>query len=50
MTRLMKITLLGIAGFFLAVVLSFLWFVLTWDPEAEKSLTHLWGHAKGALA
>lgn len=36
MTRAMKLTLLAIAAFFLAVALSFIWFVATWDPEKEK--------------
>ena len=36
MTRSMKITLFGIAFFFLAVAGSFIWFVATWDPEKEE--------------
>tara|TARA_R110002126_G_scaffold16887_1_gene66857 strand:- start:450 stop:659 length:210 start_codon:yes stop_codon:yes gene_type:complete len=41
MTRAMKITLFGIALFFLAVAGSFIWFVATWDPEVEESVTSL---------
>ena len=45
MTRMMKATLLAIAGFFLAVALSFIWFVATWDPEREQSVTQRIPHA-----
>jgi len=37
-TRTMKVTLLGIALFFLLTVGSFLWFVATWDPEKEEQV------------
>lgn len=36
MTRTMKLTLFGIAFFFLAVAGSFIWFVATWDPSQEE--------------
>ncbi len=35
MTKTMKLTLFGIAFFFLAVAGSFIFFVATWDPEKE---------------
>ncbi|WGW04438.1 hypothetical protein [Tropicibacter oceani] len=49
MSRATKLTLIGIAVFFLAVVLSFVLFVVTWNPEATQSLTHLVPHSKGRL-
>ena len=36
MKRSMMFTLLAIAVFFLAVAGSFIWFVATWDREAEQ--------------
>lgn len=36
MNRAMKITLIGIALFFGTVVATFIWFVATWDREAEQ--------------
>jgi hypothetical protein len=36
MTKSMKLTLFGIAFFFLVVAGSFIYFVATWDPEKEE--------------
>ncbi len=41
MTPSTKRTLLLIAVFFIAVVGSFVWFVITWDPEREKPVGQL---------
>ncbi len=41
MTKMMKLTLFAIAFFFLAVAASFIWFVATWDPSQEETLTFL---------
>jgi len=37
----MKLTLILIAAFFLGVVLSFVWFVATWDPSMEDPVSVL---------
>ncbi|MCC1491369.1 hypothetical protein [Cognatishimia sp. F0-27] len=37
----MKLTLLAIALFFFAVVASFVWFVMTWDRDAEQPVSQL---------
>ncbi|MBV2359563.1 hypothetical protein KUH32_07245 [Thalassococcus sp. CAU 1522] len=34
----MKLTVLAIAAFFLAVAGSFIWFVLTWDPNERPAV------------
>ncbi|MDU8910826.1 hypothetical protein [Aestuariicoccus sp. MJ-SS9] len=39
MTRAVRITLLTIAAALAFMVGTFVWFVVTWDAEAEKSLT-----------
>jgi hypothetical protein len=36
MNKATKLTLAAIAIFFLAVAGSFIWFVATWDKEAEQ--------------
>ncbi len=41
MSRGMKLTLLAIALFFLLTAGSFLYFVATWDPEAEEPVVQL---------
>jgi hypothetical protein len=37
----MKLTLIAIAVFFLAVAGSFIWFVATWDPAQEDPAVHI---------
>ena len=34
------ITLLGILAFVVLVVGSFVWFIATWDADAEEPVTH----------
>jgi len=38
MTLSMKITLWGIALFFMLTAGTFIWFVATWDPEKEEPI------------
>ena len=46
MHRAMKLTLIAIAVFFLAVAGSFIWFVATWDPAQENPAVRLTPHTE----
>ncbi|MCO0637041.1 hypothetical protein M8745_13765 [Lutimaribacter sp. EGI FJ00014] len=46
----MKLTLAAIACFFLAVAGSFIWFVATWDRDAEQQVGQITQQQKDRLA
>ena len=41
MNNAMKATLLLIAAVMIGMALSFIWFVSTWDKEAEEPVVHI---------